>query len=79
MGKTGPSFVIHGVEVEVSWSKPVDKQLYNQRKLLTKVYSQGYGNAATGGISGHLFGFPPQDVMAPRGGNPYLQPPGYGL
>ena len=27
-------------QVEVVWSKPVDKQTYNTRKTLTKVFSQ---------------------------------------
>ena len=30
-------FTIGGMQIEVSWSKPVDKHIYNQRKHLTKV------------------------------------------
>lgn len=32
---------IEGAEVEVSWSKPVDKQIYNTRKTLTKAFTSG--------------------------------------
>ena len=36
-----PDFKIDGAEVEVTWSKPVDKQIYNTRKHLTKLLSGG--------------------------------------
>ena len=29
--------LVDGEAIEVEWSKPVDKNIYNQRKLLTKV------------------------------------------
>ena len=33
--------LIDGAEVEVLWSKPVDKKLYNARKTLTKAFTHG--------------------------------------
>jgi len=33
--------VTKSVEVEVSWSRPVDKQIYNTRKTLTKAFTSG--------------------------------------
>ena len=35
-------FKIDGAEVEVTWSKPVDKYAYNTRKLLTKALTTGF-------------------------------------
>ena len=32
----GQYLLLDGAEVEVTWSKPVDKHIYNQRKQLTK-------------------------------------------
>ena len=32
--------VIDGEVIEVEWSKPVDKTIYNTRKALTKLFSQ---------------------------------------
>ena len=40
--------------VEIFWSKPVDKQIYNTRKQLTKIFSQG---VQSGGRMGDNYGF----------------------
>ena len=40
-------------EIEIFWSKPVDKQIYNTRKQLTKIFSQGM---QSGGRMGDSFG-----------------------
>jgi hypothetical protein len=32
---------VEGAAVEVLWSKPVDKKLYNARKTLTKAFTHG--------------------------------------
>lgn len=37
----GGGLMIEGAEVEVLWSKPVDKKLYNTRKTLTKAFTLG--------------------------------------
>ena len=39
--KSGNYLMIDGAEVEVTWSKPVDKYAYNTRKLLTKALTAG--------------------------------------
>ena len=41
-------------EIEIFWSKPVDKQIYNTRKQLTKIFSQGL---QSGGRMSDGFGF----------------------
>jgi RNA recognition motif-containing protein len=40
-GGGGSGLLIDGAEVEVLWSKPVDKKLYNARKTLTKAFTHG--------------------------------------
>ena len=40
--------------IEIFWSKPVDKQIYNTRKQLTKIFSQGL---QSGGRMGDGLGF----------------------
>ena len=40
--------------IEIFWSKPVDKQIYNTRKQLTKIFSQG---VQSGGRMGDHYGF----------------------
>jgi len=39
--KSSNPLIIDDAEVEVVWSKPVDKQTYNTRKTLTKVFTSG--------------------------------------
>ena len=38
---TGNYLMLDGAEVEVTWSKPVDKYAYNTRKILTKALTTG--------------------------------------
>ena len=38
------NLLVDEAEVEVVWSKPVDKQTYNTRKTLTKVFTSGMGS-----------------------------------
>ncbi len=40
---------IDGSDIEVNWSKPVDKNIYNTRKQLTKILSAGGGGTGAGG------------------------------
>jgi RNA recognition motif-containing protein len=51
---------LDGSAIDVSWSKPVDKQIYNARKQLTKIFTQGGDRDGglpaiqfRGGMSGH--------------------------
>ena len=39
--QTKNGLVLDNVPVEVSWSKPIDRQIHNQRKQLTKVLTAG--------------------------------------
>ena len=79
-------FNIHGSPIEISWSKPVDKNIYNQRKTLTKILSQGtpgvgmavpsaggpagYGGFMMGGGSGIAAGGHPHPSRMPMLGGP---------
>ncbi len=45
---------IDGSDIEVNWSKPVDKNLYNTRKQLTKILS--FGSGGNGGGIGSPMG-----------------------
>ena len=46
----GQYLLLDGAEVEVTWSKPVDKHIYNQRKQLTKALTaQSFPCANYGG------------------------------
>lgn len=59
--------------VEIFWSKPVDKQIYNTRKQLTKIFSQGLqsggrmGDGLGFGGGGSGFDSPLHQLSAPNG------------
>ena len=47
--KTKKEFKIEDSVIEVAWGKPVDKQNYNARKLLTKMFSEHHGGGGSSG------------------------------
>ena len=57
-------FTIDGMKVEVSWSRPVDKHIYNQRKHLTKVLTSPYQPTAYSSDC-------PGDTNIPRNGEQF--------
>ena len=58
ISKSGNYLKIDGAEVEVTWSKPVDKYAYNTRKLLTKALTAG--SSSNNGNANFIDGNNPQ-------------------
>ena len=39
--ETKDNLILNNCQIEVSWSKPIDRQIHNQRKQLTKALTSG--------------------------------------
>lgn len=71
-------------EIEIFWSKPVDKQIYNTRKQLTKIFSQGMqsvgrmGDSYGFGGGGSGYDSPVPLLSAPSNGYQHHGPHGHG-